>query len=69
VEDRTVIDGIMRITGIADMVEKRISPEILAIRDGVSLYKFVTELRKKGYIVPIKVEKEKNRRRTSWYRW
>ena len=69
VEDRTVIDGIMRITGIADMVEKRISPEILAIKDGVSLYKFVTELRKKGYIIPIKVEKEKNRRRTSWYRW
>ncbi|MCL4341847.1 MAG: helicase-associated domain-containing protein [Candidatus Thermoplasmatota archaeon] len=69
VNDRTVIDGIMRITGIADMIEKRISPEILAIKEGVSLYKFVTELRKKGYIVPIKVEKEKNRRRTTWYRW
>ena len=69
VDDRTVIDGIMNITGISDMIEKRISPEILAIKEGVSLYKFVTELRKKGYIVPIKVEKEKNSRRPVWYSW
>jgi hypothetical protein len=69
VDDRTVIDGIMNITGIADMIEKRISPEILAIKEGVSLYKFVTELRKKGYIVPIKVEKEKKSRRPAWYSW
>ena len=69
VDDRTVIDGIMNISGIADMIEKRISPEILAIKEGVSLYKFVTELRKKGYIVPIKVEKEKNSRRPVWYSW
>jgi hypothetical protein len=71
VGDRTVIDGIMRIPGIAHMIEKRISPEILSIKEGVSLYKFVTELRKKGYIVPIKVEREKKEksRRPSWYSW
>jgi hypothetical protein len=71
VGDRTVIDGIMRIPGIVDMIEKRISPEILSIKEGVSLYKFVTELRKKGYIVPIQVEREKKekRRRSSWYSW
>jgi len=69
VSDRTVIDGIMRIKGISDMVETRISPEILVIKEGVSLYKFVTEIRKKGYIIPMSIEKEKNRTRSTWSRY
>ena len=69
VSDRTVIDGIMKIRGISDMVETRISPEILVIKEGVSLYKFVTEIRKKGYIIPISIEKEKNRTRSTWSRY
>ena len=61
--------GIMKIRGISDMVETRISPEILVIKEGVSLYKFVTEIRKKGYIIPISIEKEKNRTRSTWSRY
>ena len=67
--DSTIIDGIMQIKGASEMIEKRLSPEILLIKDGVSLYKFVTEIRKKGYVVPISVEKEKKPKRYVWSGW
>ncbi len=69
VSDRTIIDEIMRIKAISELIEKRITPEILVVKEGVSLYKFVTEVRKKGYVVPISIEKEKNRRRNTWNSW
>ncbi|EQB65360.1 MAG: hypothetical protein AMDU2_EPLC00011G0046 [Thermoplasmatales archaeon E-plasma] len=59
VRDKTIIDNIMAIKSISEMIEKRISPEILVVKTGVSLYAFVSELRKKGFIIPIVVEKEK----------
>ncbi|MHB1439945.1 MAG: helicase-associated domain-containing protein [Cuniculiplasma sp.] len=59
VKDKMIIDNIMGIKSISEMIEKRVSPEILVIKTGVSLYAFVSELRKKGYIIPIVVEKEK----------
>ena len=55
VNDRTIIDGIMKVKNVSELVEKRISPEILIIKEGVSLYRFVTELRKKGYVVPMSI--------------
>lgn len=67
VNDRTIIDGIMKVKNVSELVEKRISPEILIIKEGVSLYRFVTELRKKGYVVPISIEKEKKRRSSRYY--
>lgn len=68
VSDSTVIDGIMSINTVSGMIEKRITPEILILKEDASLYRFVTEIRKKGYIVPITVEKEK-RTRSVWDRW
>ena len=67
VNDRTIIDSIMKVKNVSELVEKRISPEILIIKEGVSLYRFVTELRKKGYVVPISIEKEKKRRSSRYY--
>lgn len=64
VKDRTIIDGIMAYKSLSDMIEKRLTPEILVIKEGVSLYRFVTEVRKKGYIIPVSVEKETFRRRS-----
>ena len=69
VSDRTIIDAIMRTKTISEMVEKRLSPDTLIIKEDVSLYRFVTELRKKGYVVPIEVQKEKTRRRPAWSAW
>ena len=69
VSDSTIIDGIMQIKGASEMIEKRLSPEILIIKEGVSLYKFVTDIRKKGYVVPISVEKEKKPKRYVWSGW
>ena len=66
VNDRTIIDNIMGIKSISEMIEKRISPEILVVKSGVSLYTFVTEIRKKGFIIPIEVQKEKKVYRSPW---
>lgn len=66
VNDRTIIDNIMGIKSISEMIEKRISPEILVVKTGVSLYTFVTEIRKKGFIIPIEVQKEKKVYRSPW---
>ena len=67
VDDPTTLDRIASDSSISQMIQERVDRNIAALKEDVSLSKLVTEMRKKGFVVPFALEEARKLERRRNY--